>query len=127
MTNRRFLGFIDWSLLNVVLHGHALGDGHRQLDGFSRRQGMSATALHAQETAADIDLVLDDVAEERAFDDGAGEDIDAARRIGLSEDDGLRADRNRHVAGRAGSVVDPRLDDLPADLHPETIAVPDDD
>ena len=49
------------------------------------------------------------------------------RRIGLSENDRLRADRNRHFAGHVGRAVDPRLDYLLADLHPRTIAIPADD
>ena len=97
------ISWLHWpipDLVNVVLHGDAFGDGHRKLDGFPWGQGMTTTALHAQKTAADIDMVLDDVAEEHAFDDGALEEIGLNRRIGLSENDRLRADRNRHFARR---------------------------
>ena len=98
--NSRFLGFV-LSLdsvvpIRIIAHGDALGDGYSEIDRRAGRQGLSPVALHAQERAADVDLVIDDIAEERAFDDRASKHVDGRQPDSpVAETDCLRADGDR--------------------------------
>ena len=78
-------------LIRIVAHGDARADGDREVDGRAGLQGLSRVALHAQECAADVHLVVDDVAEERAFDEPPSKHVAGCPRfrrcrIGLPPD-----------------------------------------
>src|SRR5262249_62062591 len=85
-----------------IAHDGALADRHgKGHTGAGLERGLSV-ALDAQHSTTDVDLIVDDVAEEGDVDDGTGELVLARRPI--REPDRLGPDHHRHGARSCPSL-----------------------
>src|SRR5262245_37036260 len=100
----------------LVAHDDALADRHGKRHPGAGLERSLAVALDAQHGTADVNLIVDDVAEEGDVDDGAGEPVLASSAVG--EPDRLGPDYHHRSARCAGRLRRDRCAEfLTADTH----------
>src|SRR5262245_53669133 len=103
---------------HLATHGDAFAHWNGEIDLGARLDGLTAVALNAHDGAADVDLMIDDVAEKSALDDPALENVRPHAGCGRAEAYGLGADRDRYrSATSVEPVAHPHADRLLADTH----------